>query len=435
MANTIFFKQLANNEKKVSWRDILSESLKKHTAQDRDQLLAVGTFSRPINERSMLRTWRKPWLWTRVGLIGLLFIALLFASWYITDKQLVFLTMLFALMPLVVPLIEMVFFWELNIPQNISIWDMLLFFLFGGLLSILFSLLIFPSIPEGAIYAPLAEEPGKLLATLAIITYLIKKRKIKIYGITALAVGAAVGAGFSGFESIMYGVKSVVEGEVVGFFFHGSLTYGLTEGMRTIVLRALLAVGGHVQFVAPYAAASAIGGMKGPLSRFKKPGFWIAFFFSCCIHALWNGMDLLVNSEAEYWGSLAILIIAMWINILYWVRKCMKEAVQIGTTAAPSLNSIRWLTGPFAGNITSVLGDAVKIGRAVDNHVVFPANTAGVSRKHCILRSANGLTIEDVGSSNGTFVDGKKIPLNTLCSLSAGQKVALGSNKNTFLVM
>ena len=185
--------------------------------------------------------------------------------------------MLFALMPLVVPLIEMVFFWELNIPQNISIWDMLLFFLFGGLLSILFSLLIFPSIPEGAIYAPLAEEPGKLLATLAIITYLIKKRKIKIYGITALAVGAAVGAGFSGFESIMYGVKSVVEGEVVGFFFHGSLTYGLTEGMRTIVLRALLAVGGHVQFVAPYAAASAIGGMKGPLSGCKKPGFWIAY--------------------------------------------------------------------------------------------------------------------------------------------------------------
>ena len=435
MANTLFFKQLENNERKVSWKDILSESLKKHTIQDRHQLLAVGTFSRPVDEHNMLNSWRKPWLWARVALIGLLFIVMLFVSWYIADKQFVFLAMLFALVPLVVPLIEMVFFWELNIPQNISIWDMLLFFLFGGLLSIFFSLLISPSVPEGAIYAPLAEEPGKLFATLAIIAYLIKKRNIKIYGITALAVGAAVGAGFSGFESIMYGVISVIEGEVNGLLLYGSLSYGLSEGMHTVFLRALLAVGGHVQFVAPYAAASALGIMKGPLSGFKKPGFWIAFLLSCCFHALWNGMDLLVNTEAEYWVGLIILIIAMWIHILYWVRKCMKEVVRIGTTAAPSINSIRWLTGPFAGSITTVLGDAVRIGRAPDNHVVFPSNTAGVSRKHCILRSTNSLSIEDVGSSNGTFIDGKKIPLNTVCSLHTGQKVSLGSRDNTFLVI
>ena len=97
---------------------------------------------------------------------------------------------------------------------------------------------------------------------------------------------------------------------------------------------------------------------------------------------------------------------------------------------------IRWLYGPFAGqNMTVMTGSSVHIGRSPGNQVVFPSNTAGVSRQHCVLRANPELTIEDCGSSVGTFVDGKKLVPYVPIRLTSGQKVALGSNKNGFEVM
>ena len=63
------------------------------------------------------------------------------------------------------------------------------------------------------------------------------------------------------------------------------------------------------------------------------------------------------------------------------------------------------------------------IGRGEDCEVLINHND--VSRKHALLSiGENGLFVEDLGSSNGTFVDGK--PANSSTSFTDGQTVVLG---------
>ena len=57
----------------------------------------------------------------------------------------------------------------------------------------------------------------------------------------------------------------------------------------------------------------------------------------------------------------------------------------------------------------------------------FKAYQGGVSRLHAILRTAGGqVTISDLGSANGTLVNGAKIPAYELVTLSNGDILALG---------
>ena len=448
MANTEFYGKLKDDKKSVSWGDILSESFKKHDRMDRDRLLAVGTGAWKVNDGNMLSKWRKPWLWTRLLLVFIALTAVALVGLHFFSGEGIFYTLAMVMVPLALPLVELVLIWELNIPQNVSLWDIIIYFLLGGFLSLLFSIAgvyiagsINPQIVENAsIVAPLAEEPGKLIAVLIFISVVKNRNNGKIYGITGLVIGAAVGAGFSAFESIMYvlqeygqsavfATSDVMNGYVVGEVGVGDiLNYGMSQSLYMVQIRMLSALGGHIQFAAPYAAALAYGSATGKHSGIFTLRFVAAFALSCVLHGLWNsGFGL---------GGLIVLILVMWSVLLHWVNKCLKEVYAAGTSPAASMPIIRWLYGPFAGqNMTVTRGVSMHIGRATGNQVVFPADTAGVSREHCVLRANPDLTIEDCGSSAGTFVDGKKLAPHTLNRLATGQRVALGSSKNSFEVM
>lgn len=65
------------------------------------------------------------------------------------------------------------------------------------------------------------------------------------------------------------------------------------------------------------------------------------------------------------------------------------------------------------------------LGRREDCDVRIPLGE--ISRKHCrLIKDENELRIEDLGSSNGTFVNGKRVQSATL---SAGDTVVIGSVK------
>ncbi len=66
-------------------------------------------------------------------------------------------------------------------------------------------------------------------------------------------------------------------------------------------------------------------------------------------------------------------------------------------------------SGPDAGRVYVLVEAEATIGRDLDNTVCL--NDAKVSRKHARLFSSEGIwRIEDLGSRNGTFVDGVKAP-------------------------
>ncbi len=65
--------------------------------------------------------------------------------------------------------------------------------------------------------------------------------------------------------------------------------------------------------------------------------------------------------------------------------------------------------GPFDGRLYDIPGGEVAVGRAVDNDMVL--DDPSLSRKHARVRRAPGgrIEVEDLGSSNGTFVNGRRV--------------------------
>lgn len=79
--------------------------------------------------------------------------------------------------------------------------------------------------------------------------------------------------------------------------------------------------------------------------------------------------------------------------------------------------------GPNPGKIFELVQDELTIGRDITNRIVI--NDPEVSRRHAKLTAqAGGFTIEDLGSTNGTFVDGQRLMGPHM--LRPGQTVMLG---------
>lgn len=79
--------------------------------------------------------------------------------------------------------------------------------------------------------------------------------------------------------------------------------------------------------------------------------------------------------------------------------------------------------------------DEVVIGREDPISEVFPdldltemgGTENGVSRKHAVIhRSATGYTIEDMGSTNGTYVNKKRVQPNAPQAIKPGDEVRFG---------
>jgi pSer/pThr/pTyr-binding forkhead associated (FHA) protein len=82
-------------------------------------------------------------------------------------------------------------------------------------------------------------------------------------------------------------------------------------------------------------------------------------------------------------------------------------------------------SGPTVGRTFPLEVPELTIGRDVSNQI--PINDAEVSRKHVRLTlKNNGYVVEDLGSTNGTFVNGQRISNPTV--LKMGDLVAFGEN-------
>jgi len=79
--------------------------------------------------------------------------------------------------------------------------------------------------------------------------------------------------------------------------------------------------------------------------------------------------------------------------------------------------------GPQINEAYELSGDVTNLGRDITNDIVI--NDREVSRHHLrFTRGADGYTIEDLGSTNGTFVNGKRVSGAT--ALKNGDMVGLG---------
>jgi pSer/pThr/pTyr-binding forkhead associated (FHA) protein len=79
--------------------------------------------------------------------------------------------------------------------------------------------------------------------------------------------------------------------------------------------------------------------------------------------------------------------------------------------------------GPMPGKVYEIARASVTLGRDVTNDLVV--NDAEVSRRHVqITAEAEGCRVEDLASTNGTFIDGRRITQPAL--LKPGQVLGVG---------
>ncbi len=84
--------------------------------------------------------------------------------------------------------------------------------------------------------------------------------------------------------------------------------------------------------------------------------------------------------------------------------------------------------GPQPNQVYELTGEVSNVGRDITNNIVI--NDREVSRHHLrLMRGSEGYTVEDLGSTNGTFVNGKRVtgatPLKNGDMLGLGETVTL----------
>lgn len=304
-----------SNSVDINWKDLFTDVFKKHTDEEAEDIFICGTSKTTPSLDKVSETWPKPWLYSRVFLCFAITYLLLHICCYefgnLNTVPGAIIVGSFA-----VPFTTMVLFMEVNAFRNISVYDVMKFFLIGGCASLVVTLFLYSlnlvdtslSSTWGAMMVGIIEELGKL----AIAYVLISKLKSCNYILSALLVGACVGAGFAAFES-------------AGYAFQALLSYGMEGMTNSIYLRGLLAPGGHVAWAAISGAALVIAKGSKPLTTdiFTNERFWKIFAIPVVLHGIWDAPIF------EGYLKLVALIIMVWIVVLILINMGLDEVKKL----------------------------------------------------------------------------------------------------------
>ena len=198
-----------------------------------------------------------------------------------------------------IPISTLMLFFELNLRRNISIWTCIRFTLIGGLISLFIALVSYQNTASfeaisGEWFAAFIEEPSKLIALLL----LTKNNKKYPYVLNGLLLGAAVGTGFSVFESAGYAF-SLGNNNIDSF-------------VQIIQLRGVFSPLSHIAWTAISGAALWDVKRGGPfnLLLILRKEFYIPFSIVIFCHSIWNtGSRLPINLHLVLCGVISWFII------------------------------------------------------------------------------------------------------------------------------
>lgn len=259
----------------IKFKEVFSKLFEKHTEDDAEELFFVGTSKTTPTIENMVDSWPRPWLFARIFII----VGLLYLGMYIgvdIFQAMNFLPGLITLGSFMVPLTILIFFWEMNVPQNISIYKVVKILFGGGVLSLVAAIFLYQFTDSSStIMIGIVEEAAKLLVVL----WFLRNPKYK-YIFNGLLIGAAVGTGFAAFESAGYALRIALSS--------GDLN--LSDMYSTIMWRGVLAPGGHIVWAALSGAAVCMvkGAKSFAWSMLKDIRFLRIFVIVVVLHALWD---------------------------------------------------------------------------------------------------------------------------------------------------
>jgi protease PrsW len=297
------------------WRNLFSQAFKFKDRQELDRYFNCGC-SRTTPEITEIQAqWPHPWAFSQVLVLATL---ALLGLWIGTElfHNLNAMPGLIFVGAFAMPLACLVFFFELNILRNISTFQLGKLLMMGGILSIIVSLVLYrvTGLADsflGATSAGIVEEIAKLLTAV----FLASKIKGQKWVLNGILIGAAVGAGFAGFETAGY------------ILLAGEKFYDV------LLMRAVLAPFCHVVWTA--ITVGALWRTKGDapfeVEMLWRKDFLRVFGFVVALHMLWNsGLLWMAPSGAAkamaYLWSIPIL--GSWYLVLTIAQAGLKEIQQ-----------------------------------------------------------------------------------------------------------
>jgi len=295
-----------------------SEVFDRHSQDDADEVFSAGTKVTTPPLAAVSDAPVKPWLFSRVLVILMVTFGLLLLLFYAFKNERV-LPGLLVMGSLVVPLALVVYFFEVNVFKNVSIWRVVEVFLIGGVASMVATMLLYSLIPTSngtdlwsAVLIGLIEETGKLL----IIAIFINHLQLN-YVFNGMLIGAAIGAGFAAFETS---------------------GYGMDYGLVVLMIRSWQAIGTHTIWSAMVGAAVVFAKDDyRPLTTqtVLRPKFMRFYFMAVALHALWDWRAPLAWLDIFYIHQL-ILIVLGWVVIFVLIEAGLREVRTLRQAGIPS---------------------------------------------------------------------------------------------------
>ena len=298
-------------------RQILIGGLSRATkAEEMEETFAVGTPSTTPPLSAVEDGWPTPRVFWRV-LFGAIGTYVLLRIGITEFKNPNFFPGLVVIGSFVVPLAVVILFFELNTPRNVSVYQVGKLLLLGGALSLILTSVLLKVLPGSgagdllpAMLTGVLEETGKALALLIVVGNMRYR-----WQLNGLLLGAAVGAGFAGFES-------------AGYAFN--LASSVDEALSMIHLRGILAPGGHVIWTAMI--GSAIWKVKGDkpfqFGMLFAPVVIRRWAIAVVLHGLWD------TAIRPPWIKWVVLSVAGWYIVLGIVTQALDEVAAAKKKAA-----------------------------------------------------------------------------------------------------
>jgi RsiW-degrading membrane proteinase PrsW (M82 family) len=261
------------NMEKVKILTLYKDVLKHHTTADAENHFIVGAPMTTPNIEETPPALPRPWLFARVLTLSVVAFFAFYAG-TVFFRNAIFLPGLILFGSIITPISLLIFFWELNVLQNISIYKLALLMVKGSIISLLCAVTLYAFLDgqRSPLLIGFVEETAKVLTFL----FLVDHRNYKFL-LNGLLIGVAIGTGFAAFESS-------------GYILLTALQDGIPTMLNTIFWRALFTPGGHIAW------AALTGGMliliKGErrmkAAMLLDPRFLGMYALVIVLHALWD---------------------------------------------------------------------------------------------------------------------------------------------------
>lgn len=302
---------------------MFSEVFQERTDEELEAHFNVGAEATTPDWRTVPTDWPKPWAFARALVLALV-VYMGFRLCLLQFNNLLLVPGMLITGAFAVPLALLIFFFEMNAPRNVSLYQLIKMVLLGGVLSLGLSLVGFHLTQLdsvlGAPAAGLIEETGKAAALILVIWNLRY-----VWSLNGLLFGAAVGVGFAVFETAGYGLVFGLPG-----LLQQKVLYDVAipapdfnPMLEVLTVRGVLSVlGGHVLWSAIVGAAlwRVRGARDFDFEMLGDPYFLRMFGFAVVMHMIWNS-----EFDLPYYGKYLILGVITWIVLLAVIQDGLRQ--------------------------------------------------------------------------------------------------------------